>query len=591
MTQTQPDAPNPRPPERESEAQFLVGVLSLLIGGLLLSMSAILYLAGGAAQLDGEGMPRFQLVAAIGAGLFALGAALEAPRMLEVARQRKSMHAVNAVLMSVLAFVLLGIVNFLSARHDFWRADLTQEGLYTLSEESRGLVAALERDVRVVVLLPSDQDHEAAPIQALLDQYQSATSHLLVERQDLRRKTRLEQQQLLEELELGGRFEDEVLGVVVQSGVRTEDGWKKQRSKHIPKSEMWEEGFEQQRKRTFVGEQKISSAIREVLEEARPKLYFLTGHEEAKTDDFGDQQGLGNMVRLLRQKDFEVATLNLTEAGSIPADANLVVVAGPRVPLGEREVEALTGWVKSGGDLLVALEPVIDNRRGETVFSTTGLEPLLRDDYGVVPQDRIILAQVQTAQGIGIMDQTVCDQHDASHPAVAPLAKREARIYFPALARPITVAPAAGATTVELVMSGKFTRGMFSTGDPFRMQREQRPPPDQAPGPFTLLVSSERVIGEGDAQKKSRVVVAGDVDWLANAAIGEAQFYNLELFINVASWAMERETRVVGKATRPKSYKLEMPPETLAAMKLFSFFGLPAVAICLGLFAWLLRRR
>lgn len=587
MTQT---PPTPRTPEPESEAQFLVGVLSLLIGGLLLSMSAILYLAGGAAQLDGEGMPRFQLVAAIGAGLFALGAALEAPRLLEVARQRKSMHAVNAILMSALAFVLLVIVNFLSARHDFWRADLTQEGLYTLSEESRGRVAQLDRDVRVVVLLPGDQDHEAAPILALLDQYQAASSHVLVERHDVRRKSRLEQQQLLEELELAGRFEDEIQGVVVQSGVRTTDGWKKQRSKHIPKSEMWEEGLEQ-RKRTFVGEQKITSAIAEVLEEQRPKLYFLTGHEEAKTDDFGDPQGLGGLARLLKQKDFEVATLNLAEAGSVPADANLLVVAGPRVALGAREVEALTGWLKSGGDALIALEPVIDNRRGETVFSATGLEPLLREDYGVAPLDRLIFSQVQTAQGVMIGDQTVCDQHDASHPAVAPLAKREARIYFPAWARPLTLSPTPGATTVELVMSGKFTRGMFSTGDLARMQREQRIPPDQAPGPFTLLVSSERMIGEGDAQKKSRVIVAGDVDWLANAAVGEAQFYNLELFINVASWAMERETRVVGKATRPKSYKLEMSPETLAAMKLFSFFGLPAVAICLGLFAWLLRRR
>lgn len=579
------------PPERESEAQFVIGVLSLLIGGLLLAMSAILFFTTGGAQLEGEGMPPFRIVAAIGAGLFALGAALEAPRLLEVARQRKSMHAVNAVLMSLLAFVLLGIVNFLSARHDFWRADLTSDGLYTLSEDSRNLVAPLDRDVRVVVLLPSDQDHEAAPIQAILDQYQAASSHVLVERQDLRSKTRLENQQLLEELELGGRFEDEVLGVVVQSGVRTQDGWKKQRSKHIPKSEMWEEGFEQQRKKTFVGEQKISSAIREVLEEARPKLYFLVGHEEAKTDDFTGEQGLGAMVRLLRQKDFEVATLNLTETGKVPDDCNLLVIAGPRVALGQREVEALTGWLKSGGDALVALEPVIDNRRGETAFSTTGLEQLLRDDYGVAPQDRIILAQVQTAQGIGIIDQTACDQHDMTHPAVAPLGKRGARIFFPALARPLATTPATGAKTTELVMTGNFTRGMFSTGDPFRMQREQRPPPDQAPGPFTLLVSSERVIGEGEAPKRSRVVVTGDADWLANVAINEAQFYNLELFINAVSWAMERETRLIGKTSRPKSYKLEMTPETLAAMKLFSFFGLPAVAICLGLFAWLLRRR
>lgn len=583
--------------ERESDAQFLVGVLSLLLGAMFLLAALLLYASGGTG-LASEGMPRFRIVAAIGAGLFALGAALEFPRFMDLIKQRKSLHAANAVLMSALAFVLLIIVNFLSARHDFWRADLTAEGLYTLSEESRALVSALDREVRLVVLSAAEQDREMAPLDALIDQYKDASTRIGVERKDLRRMSQSELQALIQELGLEGvRSEDELLGVAVLTGVQTAEGFKKDRSKHVPRAELWEQSFERG-KRTFLGEQKLSSAIREVVEGKRAKLYFLTGHAEASIDDHGQEEGLGKLAAMLRQRNRELETLDLADGKPVPQDCDLLVIPGPRVTLAQHELQSIERYLDRGGDAIIMLDPVygVAGERG-TRFMPSGLEDVLRSKYGIAAADALVYLQFQDPiAGVVITETIQCDEYDLAHPVVKPLDRARAHVAFLG-ARPIKPFPAQGATTSELVKTGRFSPACFSTDDPIGTQRMKRPMGEMERAPFTLAVSSERTIqpSGGEAQtepsKRSRVVVVGDTDWVENPLVGEYRFHNLELFLGAASWAMEREEQVVGKAARPRSYRLEMAPETLAAMKLFSLFGLPAVAIGLGLFAWMLRRR
>ncbi len=601
MSNESQPAPGPQPPERESDAQFLVGVLSLLLGAMFLLGALILYVSSGSG-LASEGMPRFRIIAAIGAGLFALGAALEFPRFMDLVRQRKSLHAANAVLMSALAFVLLIIVNFLSARHDFWRADLTQEGLYTLSAESKALVSALDREVRLVVLSAAEQDRDMGPLDALIDQYKDASTKIRVERKDLRRMSQSELQALIKDLGLEDsvRSDDELLGVAVQTGVQTAEGFLKQGSKHVTRAELWEQGMEQ-RKRTFLGEQKLSAAIRELVEGKRAKLYFLTGHAEASIDDHGDDEGLGKLAAMLRQRNRELATLDLAQGQPVPDDCDLLVIAGPRVTLDPREVQSIERYLERGGDALVMLDPVYGatGERG-TRFMPTGLEDLLRGRYGIAAQDRLIYCQFQDPiAGIVVTEEVQCDEFDA-HPVVQPLSRAQARVLFIG-ARAVKSTPVQGATTSELVQTGRVSPACFSTDDPIGFQRMKRPTGELERAPFSLATASERVIGppaeadgttsEGAQQERSRVVVVGDTDWVENRVVAEYRLHNLELFLGAAAWAMEREEKVEFKAVRPRSYRLEMAPETLAAMKLFSIFGLPAVAIGLGLFAWMLRRR
>ncbi|MEE8433976.1 MAG: Gldg family protein [bacterium] len=94
----------------------------------------------------------------------------------------------------------------------------------------------------------------------------------------------------------------------------------------------------------------------------RLAVYFTVGHGERNEKG---QQGLDSSRRLnsfqslLRSRNFQVKTLGLAEmlGAGIPADASVVVIAGPSLPFQPAEVETLQGYLEEGGRLLVFLEP------------------------------------------------------------------------------------------------------------------------------------------------------------------------------------------------------------------------------------------
>ena len=483
----------------DGKGTFVLGVLALVMGLLLLLAAGLLFFAFGRGTGLAEGAadgPRYAFGA--GVGLFVLGVMLLGGRVVDFFRQRRSFQAANSLLMSALGLMLLVIVNFLAARHDFWRLDLTSEGLYTLSEESAGLVGRLERPLRLVLLQSHAGAQDVEATDALLAQYAAASPQVRVERVELRGLEQSRLQALLADLGIeAARHMDEVLGVVVQTGVDTAEGWRKAESKHIPSTELWEQDLGSPGgKRTFLGEQKISSAIREVTDGDKPKLYFVTGHDEASIDDHGEKEGLSKLATLLRQKGYDAPTVNLFEAREVPADADLLVIAAPRRPFTAVEVAAVTAYLERGGDAVLLLEPVLDRRPGGgTRFAATGLERVLAERYGVEVEDRQLYAQFREPilQRTVVTEQLEADGFDLNHRVTAPLSKQQGRVLLTG-ARSLATKAVDGATTTELLKVGRLAQAVFSTGDPLGLQDAQRAPADARKGDHLLAVASERTV-------------------------------------------------------------------------------------------------
>jgi ABC-type uncharacterized transport system len=103
---------------------------------------------------------------------------------------------------------------------------------------------------------------------------------------------------------------------------------------------------------------------RRLLAVARPRkiVYLTTGHGErgAANPDASDARGTIRLFQdLLRAQNNEVRPLGASEglASEVPKDASSVLVIGPTSPFLREEVQALSRWVRSGGRLLVALDP------------------------------------------------------------------------------------------------------------------------------------------------------------------------------------------------------------------------------------------
>jgi hypothetical protein len=83
--------------------------------------------------------------------------------------------------------------------------------------------------------------------------------------------------------------------------------------------------------------------------------YFVVGHGELDPRDADERRGGSEVARALVAEGFRVQVLE--GAAEIPADAGLVVLAGPQRDLTAPESEALARYVTNGGRLLVLSDP------------------------------------------------------------------------------------------------------------------------------------------------------------------------------------------------------------------------------------------
>ena len=85
--------------------------------------------------------------------------------------------------------------------------------------------------------------------------------------------------------------------------------------------------------RGFRGEQLITSAILEVSSKSAQKIYFLVGHGEMRLEDVDTLRGLSQLENFLRERNFQLATLDLALEKTVPEDCSLLVVPSPQASL------------------------------------------------------------------------------------------------------------------------------------------------------------------------------------------------------------------------------------------------------------------
>ena len=109
-------------------------------------------------------------------------------------------------------------------------------------------------------------------------------------------------------------------------------------------------------------EQSFVTGILVVTGERQKRVYFLTGHKESATTldpitgQIGDE-GFDFALQGMARDNYIVSALNLRQSGSVPVDAAVLVIAGPKQDLDEPEQEALTQYVKSGGRVVALFDP------------------------------------------------------------------------------------------------------------------------------------------------------------------------------------------------------------------------------------------
>jgi ABC-type uncharacterized transport system involved in gliding motility auxiliary subunit len=341
-------------------------------------------------------------------------------------------------------------------------------------------------------------------------------------------------------------------------------------------------------------ENAITNALRKVLKVERQKVYFLAGHGER---DLNDPKPGGFQVakKALDNEGYDVESLNLLSRGSVPQDAAVVIVAGPKKPLLSTEVQVLKAFLEKGGRLLILLE----------AFEDGGLKGFLTA-YGVDLDNGLILDVNQVSQSLGLSAvMPLVSQYGPSkitqdfknlvtiYPMARPLILRKDHPGVSLLALATTMSTSYEKLGKEWIKDDKAAfdakadkKGPFTVAA--QVEIKLTPPkaePAKKSGPGQPPAGEKQPAPpEGT---KTYLVVFGGADFAGNSFFN--LFGNGDLFLNTTNFlarAMEQITvRGSGKAQL-----LTLKSGQFWALFLASVVGAPLVMLVAGIWAYRRRR-
>ncbi len=489
----------------------------------------------------------------------------------------------NFVLTVVLGLVVVVLANYLSARH-YKRWDWTTHGLFTLSDRSKQALRELDQDVEVFVFLgPGEQDF--ADVETLLEEYKAITDKISVEWVDPDRDG-ARYQVLADQFGIDSWLAGEVtlsqVPVVVTSGERK---WK------IERHQLIVEDFDtfddaDGHKLDLQSERALTGAILEVTTGEPTKVCVSAGHGEWEVGAYGDRS-LDPVVRELEWEKIDVEPFEV-RADDVPESCNALFVVSPQRPFSPDEVAIVDRFIASGGNVLLAFDPVLKKE----ALTPTGFEASLEKRGIVVGRDLVI--ENDTAQQLpGNPGDLFLVTNVGNHRVVDTIRKRGGGILL-AVARSVDAGD--GSDTEVLFrtsLSGVAETDLARAIDPNAGGGEPTPP-----SAVPLAVAWEYVPPLGDDLKPvksdgptpGRLLVIGDTDWMATELLDNAQLSNIDFLSSTAGWLIQREALINIAPRKTNARAVIMSDADLQNLLFRVVVLLPLAALIAGFGVWWSRR-
>ncbi|MBX7232460.1 MAG: GldG family protein [Bdellovibrionales bacterium] len=249
---------------------------------------------------------------------------------LEFMTMRTTKHGMNMGTMILLVLALLVSINFLAVKKNkVW--DLTEDKLFSLSPQSVDILKPLKTSVRFVIFYRGEKSRENLnSLRETLRLYQDLTNQVEVVFYDSYLEN-IKAQEYLNSLPDKDAAQNKVFAFVEYEGKR-------------------------ERFNAPFGETEITSALVKVTRKTTNKVYFLTGHGERDLSSEGEE-GLRGLKDLMEQYSTKVESFNLLQNPTLPAEASAIIIAGPKQPLMENEIQLLFDFAYKGGKLLILADP------------------------------------------------------------------------------------------------------------------------------------------------------------------------------------------------------------------------------------------
>lgn len=448
---------------------------------------------------------------------------------------RASRHWLNLAVSVLLLLAILVVVQVVAERHNV-RFDLTPSRRLSLSQVTRQVLAGVEDDLEIEAYHPR---WGRAEVEDLLGRFAAASAHIHYRLFDI---DRYPERARAAGIHYAGRAR------VAYRGVHTVV--------------------------STASEEYLAGAIIRVLRGKSRHVYFLHGHGERRLGPAGGQGVYWIVAGALKRENSATHALDLGAVPSVPADADAVVIAGPKRDVLPEEIERLEAYLDNGGAILLLLDP------------------------GPLPRLKNFLARVEVRLG----DDIIVDRSNRILGAEALVVKVPYYRMHPVTAPTDVPAVFVGARTVDTPTPGgavqvvaRSVESGWSTAEIEAARRGEvtyRKGRDQ-PGPLPVMVAASlQLTSEGG--RSGRLVVIGDSDFAADDYVD--LLGNRDLFLNSISWLTDEEAliarrpREIAEIARPLS-PLVLTERQTHVLFLIAVVVQPALLILLGSAVVAVRRR
>ena len=463
--------------------------------------------------------------------------------------RRQARYGTLSAVSVVVVFAILVAINYIGARQNK-RWDLTATKQFSLSDQTRNVLQKLDSPLSIIVFA---QETDFQRYKDKLKEYEYVSSKVTTDYVDPDKKPAIASQNQVQ-----------AYGTILFKY--------KDRTERISSDT----------------EQDITTGVIKVVQGTTKKVYFSQGHGE-KDATSGERDGYKAIADALGHENYTVDKLVLAQAGAVPDDAAVVVVAGPKTDFFPGEITAITNYLGKTGKLLLELDPP-DRTESQPLTNLVALA----HQWGIDVGNDIVVDVSGMGQLIGT-DQSV--PVAATYPSHAITKNFKFITAYP-FARSVTVvAGGVGGHTAqgfvetsprswaESDIKGLLTSGKVS----FKAADGDKQGPITVAAAVSAASAAAAPGAAADAPKpETRVVVYGDSDFAANSGLGIQG--NRDLFMNTIGWLSQQENLISIRPKDADDRRVTMTAAQQTNVTWLALFIIPGLVFFMGISSWWRRR-
>lgn len=459
-----------------------------------------------------------------------------------------------STIITVVFIAIIIVINMIVGKlpSKYTQFDISEQKLYSIGDQTEEMLKKLDKDVTIYQVAQSGSEDEN--ISKLLQRYEDESDHVKVE---------------LKDPVVNPKFVSDYTNTnLASNSLIVVCG---ERNKIVNYNNIYESTIDYNtysyQTTGFDGEGQITSAIAYVTSENLPVLYTLEGHGETELDS--------TIKEDIEKANMEIKSLNLLTEGSVPEDADCLLIESPTSDISEDERDAILKYLENGGKAMI-----FSDYTGEKLENFNAI----MENYGVEAVDGLVFEGDSQHYAMQMPYYLVPNINSAE--AVSDVASAGYYVLAPYAQGIQKLEDVRDTVTIESLLTTSDSAYAKSNMNSDTLEKES----DDISGPFDLGVSITETL---DDDKETKIVYYSTANLLDGQVNQMVSGGNEQLIMSSLSWMTDTEENT---SVSIPSKSLEVSYLTLTAYdasfwKICTIGLIPGVFLIAGFVIWLKRRK